>query len=243
MNAFPAALAATVVALLAPPAQADVVFDFYKLGRGVASGDFLSSDGIACTGADRCSSNVDAGVRDGDLTFSTGGITARATATHNGQTAAVVQDSDGAWTSSIGAGLGVYHASGQTDDDNITTGEQLTLTFDRIVRLTSIGLRAEGHNYTGWDPRATFLFNGVSMLLPDDVGSISLHGVFGQTFTFAFGGGAFADQFYLASASVLSGREEITVPEPGGLALLATALGALGWASRRRDAAKPAQRA
>ncbi len=94
MNAFPAALAATVLALLGTPASADAVFDFYKLGRG--AGDFLSSDGIACTGADRCSSNVDAGVRDGDLTFSAGGITARATGTHNGQVAATVQGSDAA---------------------------------------------------------------------------------------------------------------------------------------------------
>lgn len=235
------AIAAACAAFVSLPAAADTVFDFYKLGRG--AGDFVSSDGIACTGADRCSSNVDAGVRNGDLTFQSGGITAVATGTSGGQTAAVVQDSDGGWTSSAGAGLGVYHLTGDSSDDNITSGEVLTLTFDRIVRLTSIALRADGHNYTAWDPRATFLFNGVSMLLPDDVGSISLHGVFGQTFTFAFGGGAFADQFYLASASVLPGREEITVPEPGGLALLATALGALGWASRRRDAAKPAQRA
>ena len=233
MNAFPAALAATVVALLGTPAQADVVFDFYKLGRGVANGDFVSSDGIACTGADRCSSNVDAGVRNGDLTFSAGGITARATATSNGQTAAVVQDSDGGWTSNIGAGLGVYHASGQTDDDNITAGEQLTLTFDRIVRLTSIGLRAEGHTSTGWNSSALFVFNGVTMLLPDNVGSIALDLV-GQSFTFAYGGGSFADQFYLASASVAALPEQITVPEPGSLALLVVGLGACGWIRRRK---------
>ena len=220
MSAFPAALAATVLALLGTPASADAVFDFYKLGRG--AGDFLSSDGIACTGADRCSSNVDAGVRNGDLTFSAGGITARATGTHNGQVAATVQDSDAGWTASIGAGLGVYHASGQTDDDNITAGEQLTLTFDRIVRLTSIGLRAEGHNFTGWDSNATFLFNGASMLLPDNVGRVALDLV-GQSFTFAYGG-SFADQFYLASMSVAEVPAQITVPEPGSLALLLAGL-------------------
>ena len=185
MNLHPTALAAALSLFAALPASADVVFDFYKLGRG--AGDFLPTDGIVCTGGDRCSSNVDAGTRNGDLTFTSGGITAKATGSYFGQTAAVVQDSESGWTSSIGAGLGVYHMSGIASDDNITWGESLTITFDRIVHLTGIGLRADGHNYTGWDTGATFLFNGASMLLPDNIGSISLDRV-GQSFTFAYGG-------------------------------------------------------
>ncbi len=95
-------------------------------------------------------------------------------------------------------------------------------------------MRAEGHNFTSWDSNATFLFNGASMLLPDNVGRVALDLV-GQSFTFAHGG-SFADQFYLASMSVAEVPAQITVPEPGSLALLLAGLCAL-------HAAAPAARA
>ena len=232
MNSLrPTAFVAALGLLCSLPATADAVFDFYKLGRG--AGDFVSADGVACTGADRCSSNVDAGTRNDDLTFTNGGITVKATGTYLGNTAAVVQDSEASWTSSIGAGLGVYHLSGNNSDDNITAGESLTLTFDRIVHLTGIGLRSDGHNFTAWTSGATFLLDGVSMLLPINVGSIGLD-LTAQSFTIAFGG-ASGDQFYLSSLSASAIAEQVgTVSEPSGMALALGSLGLLGWSSKRR---------
>lgn len=220
-------IAAALIAVAAVPASATTTtFDFYKLGRGAANGDFLPTDGIACTGGDLCSSNVDGGVRNGDLTFTSGGIKTFATASYNGQVAAVIQDATSNWNASNGAGLGVYHLSGVNSDDNITIGEKLTLSFNELVTMSSIGLRADGHNFTNWATGATFLLNGVSTLLPDNIGSIALN-LTGKSFDFAYGGAKPA-QFYLASATVAP------VPEPGTYALMLGGLGVAAFVARRR---------
>lgn len=215
-------LAATLIGAAALPASA-AQFDFYKLGRG--AGDFLASNGQACTGGDWCSSNVNGSVFSGTLSFSDGGITANATANYFGRDAAVVQDHEPGWTASKGAGLGVYHSK-ITSDDNITSGEMLTITFDQVVQLSSIGLRAEGHNFTNWAAGDTFLFNGVSTLLPDNVGAIATS-MTGQQFTFAFGG-AQANEFYLSSMTVSA------VPEPESYALMLAGMAVIGFVMRRR---------
>lgn len=221
-------LTAALLGAAAIPASA-AQFDFYKLGRGVVNGDFLPTDGVACTGGDLCSSNVDGNVFGDDLTFTNGGITAVATSSFVSGASSVVQDHEGSWSATVGAGLGVYHKKGDTSDDNITSGETLTITFDQVVTLTSISLRAEGHNYTGWAPGSTFLFNGNSTLLPLNVGSIGLN-MTGQVFTFAYGG-AKADQFYLAAMTATP------VPEPEAWALMLAGLGAVGFVLRRRSPA------
>ena len=119
--------------------------------------------------------------------------------------------------------------SGDTSDDNITFGERLVLTFDQVVTLTSIGLRSEGHNDTGWITNATFLFNGVSTLLPRNVGSIGNLAMTGTTFSFAYGG-TNPDQFYLSSVVANP------VPEPETYALMLGGLAALAAVARRRKA-------
>ena len=219
---------AAALAFAALPALA-VDFNFYQLGRGPAN-DFLPTDGVACTGGDQCSSNINGGVYGGDLNFVAGGITATATSSFTGGASSVVQDHQTGWTVGNSAGLGVYHSQ-NTSDDNITFGEMLTITFDRVVTLTGIGLRAEGHNFTGWNTGATFLFNGVQTLLPDNVGTIGLSST-GSVFTFAYDNNArSADQFYLASLTVAP------VPEPETYALMLAGLAALGAVRRRRGKA------
>lgn len=217
-------LSAISAALFAATLPASAVpFDFYKLGRG--AGDFLPN-GVAGTdyfiiaGDNVSSSLVTSSNFNGNLKFTSGGITATATGTFNNATAAVVQDSESGWSATTGAGLGVYNVFPlNTSDDNITAGEKLTITFNQVVRLTSIGLRAEGHNFTGWNSGDTFLLNGASTLLPLGIGSINLDQT-GTQFTFAFGG-AHANQFYVASL------EASRVPE-GGATIVLSGLSAIG---------------
>lgn len=217
---------AAALALAALPAAAADDFDFYKLGRGGA--DFLPTDGVPCTAGDLCSSNVNGGVFGDDLTFTLGGITVRATSSYVDGPSSVVQDHEPSWSATAGAGLGVYHTHPvDNSDDNVTQGETLTLTFDQVVHLDAIGLRADGHNFTGWADGATFLFNGDSMLLPKGTGSIGGLGLSGTVFTFAYGGRQ-ADQFYLSSVTVSA------VPEPEVYALMIGGFGALGFVARRR---------
>ena len=232
MNPLPKLFAAAALAAALVPAGA-ATFDFanLKYNNGINSG-FLPTDGIACTGGDLCSSNVDGGMRNGDLTISSVGITVAATGQFNNAVAAAVQDHENGYSAQnkIGAGLGVYHQSGNTSDDNITVGETLIMSFSQLVHLTGISLRSEGHNVSGWTANSTFLFNGANRLLPIGSGDIALD-LTGTQFTFAYGGGS-ADQFYL------SGLTATAVPEPGTMALMLAGLAAVGFTARRRRAVR-----
>jgi hypothetical protein len=223
---FVAALLAAVVAL---PASA-ITFEFDNLKwNGHTNSGFLPTDGISCTGGDLCSSNVDHGVLNGDLTFVNGGLTVAATGYYKGRTAAVIQDHENNFNlaNGVGAGLGVYHVSGDPSDDNITTGEKLVLTFDHPVELTSFSLRADGHNDLDWISHGTFLFDGTSMLLPKGTGVVNLLNTISSSFTFAFGG-PHPDQFYVSAVTVTP------VPETSTYALMAAGVGIVGFVVRRR---------
>lgn len=228
MKALHHLAAAALLGAIAVPASA-AQFDFYKLKSPVGGSDFTpSGPSFNCTGGDKCSSNVDAGSFGGSLSYSNAGVSLDASGSFMGGVASAVQDHENGWSATVGAGLGVYHKTGDTSDDNITSGEMLTITFDQVVTLTAIGLRSEGHNFTSWGAGKTFLLDGVSTLLPQNVGSIAVN-MTGQVFTFAYGG-TNADQFYLSSLTA------VPVPEPQSWAMLLAGLGALGFTLRRRSA-------
>lgn len=224
-----------------PVAAAPVVFDFanLKYNSSVNTG-FLPTDGIPCSGGDLCSSNI-ASSLSGDLTFTNGGFTVHAQGSYSGGAfgsgAAIVQDHENGYngllsgSTAVGAGLGVYHKSSDTSDDNITTDEKIWLHFDQVISLSSVGFRAEGHNTTGWSSNATFEYSFDNTtwtpgLLPISVGQFGLNHN-GQDFYFRFGG-SHADQFYISSMTVSA------VPEPETYAMLLAGLGLVGFSARRR---------
>ena len=226
---FKKVFALALLGVAALPALA-ATFEFDNLKwNGTTNTGFLPTDGVRCTGGDLCSSDVDHNVRNGDLTFVSGGLTVHATAFYHGNVAAVMQDHENGFNLSkhIGAGLGVYHLSHDSSDDNVTSGEKLVLTFDHAVELTSFGLRADGHNATDWINNGTFLFDGQEMKLPKGTGVVNALDVIAKSFTFEFGG-RHPDQFYLSSLTVSA------IPEPSTYALMAMGLGAVAFVARRR---------
>ncbi|HJV60499.1 MAG TPA: PEP-CTERM sorting domain-containing protein [Albitalea sp.] len=231
---LPIFVAAVLLGTASAGASAVTTFTFANLKYNStthAFSGFLPTDGVACTGGDLCSSNVDHHVLNDDLTYVSGGITAKATGWYYGRQVAVVQDHENGYNAAhhIGAGLGVYHAWGDSSDDNVTSHETLMLSFDKLVRVTQIGLASDGHNVTNWIDNATFRLDGVNTLLPRNVGTISPAWLSpAHTFSFAFGG-AHPDQFYLSSITVEA------IPEPQTYALMLAGLGAMGFVARRRQ--------
>jgi hypothetical protein len=226
---------------MAGSAAAQTVFDFANLTyNGTSNSGFLPTIGVQCTGGDMCSSNPSSVLSGGALTFQNGGISVDALASFNGSTfggagAAVVQDHEDAYngllsgSGAVGAGLGVYHTVNSTSDDNITSDEVLKLHFNQGVTLSSIGLRADGHNTTGWSSGATFQYsldnaNWTTGLMPVNNGQFALNQT-GTDFYFRYGGSS-AAQFYVSSVTA--------VPEPETYAMMLAGLGLMGFTARRR---------
>lgn len=229
-----ATVTASVYAAPAHPAIAATVFDFSNLeynhntNTGFLPSEVLGTGYWKCTGGDLCSSNLAAGKLGGDLKYTVNGITATATGFYKKKQVTVLQDHDNGWNAKkhIGAGLGVYHLTNDNSDDNITVGETLKLSFNRAVTLSGLSLRADGH--TGhFDKDSTFLLDGHSMKLSQDIDHLALTGT---EFSFAFGGRE-AEQFYLGGVTVTGVSP---VPEPATTGMMLAGLGLLGWMARRR---------
>lgn len=224
----------TAAAIGAVSSASAISFDFYKLGNG--AGDFLPTDGVSKFGDM---------VGEPNLTYVQDGLSVTASAMFNGKAAFAVQDSTAGWSELNGAGLGVYKSTKpiKTSDDNIDKGETLILTFDQVVTLSKVELRADKHGVENWAAGATFLLNGTSYALPKGVGSLLLD-LTGTVFSFAHSGGRSdasgkpSEDFYVAgiNASIYQAPAPppATVPDSGStLALLGVAMIALTGFARR----------
>lgn len=137
------------------------------------------------------------------------------------------------------AGLGVCHTApapqsslsgcssnggAAPGDDNVTTGEALSVLFDKMVRITDLLFRNGGHGLldgTVWVDSRTFdVVDG--KIDPDELATI------GPVTTLDFE--YVTDQFYVSTVTVSP------VPLPASMMLLAFGLGGLGLAGRRKAA-------
>ncbi len=230
---------------------ATATYDFSNLKANGSGGSFLPSETLnagywKCTSGDLCSSNIDhSDTLGGDLKYTVNGITATATGSYNdgfssgglSTVASVVQDHEDNYSAhnKIGAGLGVYHKIGDTSDDNVTVGETLKLTFSKVVTLSAISLRSDGHNTTNFAAGSTFLLNGSPLKLAGTP-YLGDHQYTGTVFTFTFDnslrhkGTYNGDQFYLGGVTVSA------IPENDTWAMMVGGLGLLAIAARRRPA-------
>ncbi|RKF16018.1 hypothetical protein D6850_00115 [Roseovarius spongiae] len=114
-----------------------------------------------------------------------------------------------------------------SSDDNVTSGESVTLTFDTMVDLLGLSFFNADHNPVS---ATDTLRIGTDLMA---IGETTFGAASAATFsgitsiTFAYGGSS-ANQFYVAGATATP------VPIPASLPLLVGGLGLMGWVARRR---------
>jgi len=165
------------------------------------------------------------------LTFSDGGITVDARGYWSG---AVGPDPSAAYLDH-GGGLGVCH-TGLTitlqcvisSDDNVTSGETLELTFDKIVTISSISFRDAIHSTSMFGVPDSLILKvdgALTGLGGLDLASWAAYsGVTGTVFEFI----NVDEEFYIDTLTVTA------IPLPPAIALFGAALFGLNWLGRRR---------
>jgi hypothetical protein len=220
------------------PGSSATTFDFSHL-TGASPTDFRPEgteniDYWNCTGGDFCSSNLNRGKLGGALHFFIGPIRVWVKGyyqtSNTTQQVTVVQDHEPSYdpTRQIGAGLGVYHVTGDNNDDNVAIHEKLVLTFDQPVAISAVNLRTEAHTNT-WPGNRSFLLNGETTPLVASLTGLNLRGT---EFTFEYGGNQ-PDQFYLAGLVVSA------IPEGQTYGMLLFGLAGLGLLQRSRHHIAP----
>ncbi len=135
-----------------------------------------------------------------------------------------------------GAGLGVCKvltASAQcnpSNDDNLTVGETVTLTFGAAQTLSNLLFNAEGHTALKSELLTlTFGINGGALqsISFAELGASVFDNV--TSITFGFDDSQTGDQYYIAGLTAVA-----PVPLPATAPLLIGALGLMGWGVRRR---------
>ncbi len=116
------------------------------------------------------------------------------------------------------------------NDDNLTFGESVTLIFDRMVSISGLSFGDANHNSLNASNKMLRIDTGAGLTPISFMQAVSATFEKVNQITFAYGSSN-PSQFYVQNLTATP------VPLPAGIVLLGGALGALGFARRRRAAA------